>query len=272
MYMKRNTFFWILATLLTLSASVYQRKTGPSYPMKLSYVLNDTIVVSKLPRSGDTVDKEIDLTSSEYSSAVLHYRVYPSNDNYTNINFVKGKAYLPVQPPAGKLEYYVSIDGRDYYKDNPLVIRFKGDIAAGVLIPHIIFLFASMLFGAMTLLYALFDDRKYIKYTYLTIGALIIGGLIFGPIVQYQAFGDAWTGFPKGMDLTDNKTLIAFLFLVLAVIVQKYVRFKDSLKTKKLSRVVTILAILVLFVIFSIPHSLHGSQLNPDTGKIETER
>ncbi len=45
--------------------------------------------------------------------------------------------------------------------------------------------------------------------------------MILGPIVQKYAFGELWTGIPFGWDLTDNKTLIAFLFWILAVIMNR---------------------------------------------------
>jgi len=37
-----------------------------------------------------------------------------------------------------------------------------------------------------------------------------------GPLVQLNAFGDLWTGWPFGGDWTDNKTLFAFIFWVIA--------------------------------------------------------
>jgi len=259
--MKRIVYFWIVAILITLATSIYQRSTGPTYPKKLIYSHENTEFTVKLPRSGGIVDKEIDLN---VSNAVLHYRLYPSNGPFINEPFKDGKAFLPKQGPAGKLEYYISIYDKDYFSDEPLIIRFKGDISAWVLIPHILFLFSAMLFGAMTFLLAIFNDSRYIKYTRITVMALFIGGFVFGPLVQYQAFGEYWTGFPYGMDLTDNKTLIAFIALFIALVMQFiYV-------LKKYHRIITIIAIIVLFTIFSIPHSLNGSQLNPETGKIET--
>jgi hypothetical protein len=41
--------------------------------------------------------------------------------------------------------------------------------------------------------------------------------MILGPVVQYYAFGEFWTGVPFGWDLTDNKTLVAVIFWALAV-------------------------------------------------------
>jgi hypothetical protein len=42
--------------------------------------------------------------------------------------------------------------------------------------------------------------------------------MILGPVVQKFAFGEYWTGFPFGTDLTDNKTLIAFIGWIIALV------------------------------------------------------
>jgi len=60
------------------------------------------------------------------------------------------------------------------------------------------------------------------------------------------------------LGLTDNKTLIAFLFWVLAVYMNR--------KTDK--PIYTIIAALVLFLVYSIPHSLFGSQLDYGSGEV----
>ena len=73
--------------------------------------------------------------------------------------------------------------------DEPLVIRFKNHLPAGVLIPHIIFMFVSMLFGAYALLCALANMPQYRRYTILSLVLLVLGGFVFGPIVQKYAFG-----------------------------------------------------------------------------------
>jgi hypothetical protein len=77
-------------------------------------------------------------------------------------------------------------------------------------------------------------------------------------LVQYYAFGDLWTGIPFGWDLTDNKTLIALIFWILAVVMNR----------KEEKPFYTILAAIVLLLIFSIPHSLFGSNLDYSTGKV----
>ena len=82
--------------------------------------------------------------------------------------------------------------------------------------------------------------------------------MILGPVVQLYAFGDLWTGIPFGWDLTDNKTLIAFLFWVLAV----------AMNWKKSRPAYTVIAAVVLLLIYSIPHSMFGSQLDYNTGTV----
>jgi hypothetical protein len=98
----------------------------------------------------------------------------------------------------------------------------------------------------------------YRKYGLWTLILLIAGGMILGPVVQYYAFGDLWTGVPFGWDLTDNKTLIGLLFWIAAVLMNR--------KSEK--PVYTILAAVMLLIVFSIPHSLFGSQLNYSTGEV----
>ncbi|MCX6335012.1 MAG: hypothetical protein NT092_12035 [Bacteroidia bacterium] len=82
--------------------------------------------------------------------------------------------------------------------------------------------------------------------------------MILGPLVQKFAFGAFWTGVPFGWDLTDNKTLIAVLFWILAVV----------MNLKKERPVYTVLAAIVLLLIFSVPHSMFGSELDYGTGQV----
>ena len=85
--------------------------------------------------------------------------------------------------------------------------------------------------------------------------------MILGPLVQKYAFGVYWAGFPFDWDLTDNKLLIAVIAWSIALI----------LNIKKRNRFVTIIAAIVLIGVYSIPHSMQGSQYNYDQGKVETD-
>ena len=119
-------------------------------------------------------------------------------------------------------------------------------------------MFVAMLFSTLAGLMAVIKFPLYKKYGVLTLILFAIGGMVLGPIVQYYAFGDFWTGIPFGWDLTDNKTLIALIFWIVAVIMNR----------KKERPLYTVLAALILLLVFSIPHSLFGSQLNYSTGQV----
>ena len=81
-----------------------------------------------------------------------------------------------------------------------------------------------------------------------------------GPVVQKIAFGELWTGIPFGYDLTDNKTLIMWIVWVLACGLFLWKR----VQSEKVLRLSVILAALVMIVVYVIPHSLRGSELNYD--------
>ena len=142
-----------------------------------------------------------------------------------------------------------------------VVTRFKAAVPAWALAPHIIFIFLSMLFSTRAGIQALRKKAPLWGLMWTTIIFLIIGGFIFGPIVQKFAFGAYWTGFPFGMDLTDNKTLIALVAWVVA-----FILFWGNNKR----RLAVLGASIVMFIIFMIPHSMHGSEL--DYSKLDVEQ
>jgi uncharacterized BrkB/YihY/UPF0761 family membrane protein len=82
---------------------------------------------------------------------------------------------------------------------------------------------------------------------------LAIGGLILGPIVQKYAFDAYWTGWPFGHDLTDNKSLVAFIFWVIAL---------AMLSRNRVRRTWVVVAAVVTLVVFMIPHSMLGSEID----------
>jgi hypothetical protein len=281
----KKTFIWILAIIITVAAALYQRKTGPTYPIILKVTLNNVTYDLKLNRSKGLDERpEIKLaikdptikgnlfykrynTDDTYQQAAFVYKEYPVNSFVMNkifkISTESGLfAPIPQQPPAGKLQYYIEITDlnstQTFLKETPVVIRFKGGVPGYILTPHILFMFLAMLFSTAAGLLALFKMPSYKKNSYITLATLFTGGMILGPIVQKYAFGAFWTGVPFGWDLTDNKTLIAFLIWIIAVIIDR----------KKEKPGLIILASLILIFVFSIPHSLFGSELDYSSGKV----
>jgi len=260
-------FYWILAVLITFAAIIYQRKTGPTYDKKVQVSIDNKEYNFKLVRShGGTSDCDIELAVEDKDvKGVLSYKKYPTRDNWTEIEMDRQNdilsGVLPNLPPAGKYEYKISLNKNGQsvqLTEEPVLIRFKGEVPVGVLFPHIFFMFFAMFLGNVAGIMAVFKHKKHQFFTTITVIALFIGGMILGPIVQKYAFGEYWAGVPFAWDLTDNKTLVAFIFWVLAY-------FMNRTKERP---VYTILASIVMLAVYSIPHSMHGSQLDPETGEI----
>jgi hypothetical protein len=104
----------------------------------------------------------------------------------------------------------------------------------------------------------IFRGKNTYIYTWITVITLALGGMILGPVVQKFSFDAYWTGWPYGHDLTDNKSLVAFIFWVIALIV---------MKKNRENRLWPILASIVLLVIFLIPHSVLGSEIDFTKGQ-----
>ncbi|MCB0497798.1 MAG: hypothetical protein KDC79_16775 [Cyclobacteriaceae bacterium] len=265
----KKVALWVLAVVITLAAVIYQRMTGPTYPKRARVELNGKEYKLKLIRShGGTSDAPVELNLDPGFKATLYYKFFPNleNEEWEAIDFKQMEeklvADLPNQPPAGKLMYYIDVATSkgivSIFKEDPVVIRFKGDVPALILIPHIFLMFFSMMLANVAGLFAIAGIERYKIYTNLTFIFLLLGGMILGPIVQLYAFGDLWTGVPFGWDLTDNKTLIAFLFWLAAVAGNR----------KKQRPYLTILAAVVGLLVYSIPHSMFGSELDRASGVV----
>jgi len=281
----KTTLYWVLALIITLSAAYYQRKTGPTYPKQVDITVNGKEYKCKLTRSIELSDRHyvklaIEDTSIQarlfykrfqvdepFEAVDFEYEEHPVNSFIMNkifkINEEKGFfADVPPQPPAGKIEYYIEVtdsSGRStYFENEPIVIRFKGAVPPQVLTPHIILMFIAMLLSTLAGLMAIGKHKSYRRWGIWTFVTLLAGGMILGPLVQYHAFGEAWTGIPFGWDLTDNKTLIAVIFWAVAVFGNR----------KKKRPGLTILAAFILLLVYSIPHSMFGSELDYESGEI----
>ena len=266
---KKKTLFWILAIIITISAGIYQRKTGPTHPKDVKVEISGKKYTLKLPRShSGTDDFFLKLDLPDHLKGKIFYRRYPTDEkwksNKLQIKDNKVAGMLPGQPPAGKLEYYIALftDNQLIYiaKNDPLRIRFKGEVPDGILIPHVLIMFLAMLFSTLAGLYALGKVPNYRLYGYITIILLVAGGFILGPLMQYHAFGDAWTGIPFGWDLTDNKTLIAFIGWLTAVLANR-----NSIRPRYY-----VFAAILLLIVYSIPHSVMGSEYDYEKGEVVT--
>lgn len=259
---------WAAAFVLMVGAAVWQRTTGPTYPRRGHSEIAGQDVRWRLLRSSVSgAPLLVSIPAPAGVTGVAHYRRYPLAEPYEAVPMTRDgeslDALLPSQPPAGKLEYYAVVGAVRIPEGDPIVMRFKGDVPAGVLIPHVVFMFLSMMLGVRTALAALLARPEAARYARVVVVGLTIGGLVLGPIVQKYAFDAYWTGWPFGADLTDNKTLAMWLAWVVAAIVLG--RRTDP--ADRMARAAVVVAAVVMLAVYVVPHSLRGSQL--DYGKLE---
>ncbi len=266
----KKVLFWVLAFIITAGSAVYQRMTGPTYAINGRTQLGGSVISFTLETTHETIgdyEIKIEVPNSEINGYV-QFKRFKTNDAWTNIQMEREgesiTASLPQQPSAGKLAYKVFLSYRgeevSLTGEQEVIIRFKDVVPDMVLILHIIGMFSAMLLSTRTGIEALRKEGNTRKLTLWTAGLMFGGGMILGPLVQKFAFGEWWTGVPFGFDLTDNKTLIAMIVWAIAVIAGR---------KGKQAKGWVLAASIVTLIIFLIPHSLLGSEL--DYSQIENQ-
>lgn len=274
---------WVVALFLAASAMVYQRATGPTYPLKATFKLAGSEHKYEFLRSHETTaDAPVEVVLRGDAPAVratLHWRRFPTKDEFVAIEMqekrvrttAKGEptktetryeAPLPKQPAAGKVEYYVTLAQPTGAVRLPgtgaVVLRYKDPVPNEVLVPHVTAMILVIIVGLRAALSALFDPASTRRYSWAALILMTIGGMMLGPVVQKYAFGEYWTGFPMGGDWTDNKMLamwLAWMFACLAL-------GATNRPITKVGRAVTVAAALAMTGVYMIPHSMGGSQLD----------
>lgn len=261
--MSRSFLLWFAATLLTLAVAVFQRVTGPTYPVSGSVRTDGGEISYRFLRSHDSgLDAPVRVLAPDTSvTGVLRWKRFKTADAWTDVPMTREGdvlgGLLPTQLPAGKVEYLVLLRKAETVvampKAGPVVLRYKGAVPLWVLLPHIAAMFLAMLLSTRAGLEVFAPAPRLRLYTLWTVTVLAVGGLVLGPILQLYAFGALWTGWPLGGDLTDNKTAVALIGW-LAVL--------PALRRSRHPGRWVLGAALLLLAVYLIPHSLLGSELD----------
>lgn len=292
----RSILLWIIAFLLTASAAIYQRRTGPTYPLDGVVTLAGRSIPYSMLRTQERSDLPVMVDQADTAiTGVVRWKRFKYDEPWRDLpmqrvtlhadsiaklsglghSFGKNRggvtgatrsillAWLPMQPPAGKLEYQIVLSCGTENVTIPktsdfAVIRFKGAVPTGILVPHVFCMFFGLLFGMRIMLGALAKEKLRGRM-WVALALLTVGGFILGPIVQKYAFGAYWTGWPFGEDLTDNKTAA----MVFAWAFALWITRNSSPASAK--RFWTIPAAIVMITVYLIPHSMRGSTLDYKT-------
>jgi len=259
----RRGLLWTLAVVITVGSAYYQRRTGPSYDLIGKVNIEEQNIKFRLIRTeivGNDAKVSLDVPDTAITGFVK-YRRYKSNDDWSNTPLHREgdqlMASLPQQPAAGKIIYFVHLEkgttSLSITGEKPAILRYRGDVPAMIFLPHVLIMFIAMLISNRAGMEALDSQGKPYRYMIWTIVLFVGGGLILGPLMQKYAFGAYWTGFPLGMDLTDNKTLIAMVGWIVAWFMNRKGRE---------GRGWIVLAAVLMLAIYLIPHSVLGSELD----------
>jgi hypothetical protein len=286
----RGVISWAIAIVITLAAVFFQRSTGPSHPAKelmevsqgsFKAVFPRSLVRPKNESSTTPLTIEIRCTPEDQEKligAVLYYKRYPGTYDFSPIvptfstddDKLLVNAEIPVQPAAGKISYYLQLIGHQGVVVNSEhnILRFRDHVPSVILILHIMLMFFTLLFSNFTGLYTFAGNVRINPYALATILILFIGGFILGPLVQKYAFGVWWSGWPLGGDMTDTKTLIAFLSWIVAYVMNRIPCSAPGFCRWR--RYLYLAAALITMAVYSIPHSTAGSEYDYQSGTVVT--
>ncbi|MAZ93347.1 MAG: hypothetical protein CMF58_02930 [Lentimicrobiaceae bacterium] len=264
-----NTILWVFAICITIGLVIYQRSTDPSYPLAGEVLIEGETINFKLIRTfGGNRDALVRLNVPNNDiNGTITLKQYKSYDDWSSMEMFRDGnelvGVIPNQPMTGKVEYIITLNKNDIDYEltvDPVIISFKGEVPRSILIPHIFFMFMALLFSLRVGLEVFFRKKDTKYFTGVVLFTLFLGGLLLGPLVQKYAFDAYWTGWPFGHDTTNNKTLIVFIFWVIAWFV---------LRKKPKNILWPFIAVIVMLIVYAIPHSMPGSEI--DHTKQQTE-
>lgn len=274
---------WFLALLITAGAILFQERTGPTHPLKGEFTTATGPVRYHFSRS-ETIGTDLNLMVldpvPEGFRGYVRFRRYKSDDAWTVASFPaaseeftfvrrgraekamgKGVRLPTLQERAGKYEYFVCLgdaqtEPLSVTGEKAIMARYKASVPGWAIAVHVLVIFAALILAARTTLEAMIDGQ-FQGLLWATVVSLLLGGFVFGPLVQKYAFGVWWSGIPYGHDWTDNKVLVELAFWIAALLLNR---------GGKRNREAVYLAGAVTLLVYFIPHSIFGSEFDYRTG------
>lgn len=263
--MTRSVVLWIVAVAVGVGAGVWQRLSGPSYPWHGRVDVGGAEVPVSLPRSHVTTSPARVAVPAPGAGTrgTLYWRGFPVDGPFAATPMRRAgdtlAADLPLRAPARMVEYYAELGtaaGETRLvpaTGRAVVLRYRDPIPAPLLVSHIAVMMLALVLGARAGLAAAFEGERYRSLALLTLAAIVLGGLVLGPATEKAAFGTWWTGVPLGWDVTDNKTLLAFVGWVAAA-------FAGERRLRRAPALV-LAACALMLAVYLVPHSVVGSSL-----------
>ena len=172
---------------------------------------------------------------------------------FTAENEEGGKAVLPRKAAEGKGLY------EGMYR-----LGFEGKVMIPLLWMHILLMISALILIIHGFYFALKniitgeDFRK--CYGTILAGMIVftITGFPLGITVAKQAFGIGWSGIPFGWDITDNKTLVIFLYFLMILILgwKNFAKSEERFLKDKTFSLWSIIGTILTAILYLVPHSI----------------
>jgi hypothetical protein len=259
--MRANAWLWVISFVLMLVMGAWQRVSGPTYPISGTAAVGGSRFAYRLERThAGPGDHLVEVPMQPGMAGTLEWREHAATPAAAGAWIPVPMAALPSRPvlaaaiphhaAAQKVDYRVTLRAAGATATLPApgtaTLRFRSEVPAWVLIPHIIAMMGALMLAVRAALECFRREPVLRFLTLRTTSALFLGGFPLGCAVSAYAFGQPWGGFPLGNDATDNKTLIAFVaWLVASVAV---------FRTRN-PRVIVVGAALIMFLVYLVPHS-----------------
>ncbi|MEE9553559.1 MAG: hypothetical protein V3W18_04605 [candidate division Zixibacteria bacterium] len=262
-----------IAIIITIVLLGVARRISTRHPTDFSRQVGDVTATHRTVTEdfGDGPVLDVALSAPDSLMAVVNYSQtdggpYTVDTLTMTENGFRGE--LPDLEKGKKWFYYI-----DLYKDKKSVaklppfgtqfIKFKGHVPAYILVPHIFCMFAIVFFGLLTVFSALDlargkgDIKKTVGHLHWTVIFAFVGGFPLGYLVAYMAFGVGWGGIPFGWDITDNKTVLLFIFwLVTLILARRGLKGEKMAISNNVYLALTVISLAVTIFTFMIPHSI----------------
>lgn len=96
-------------------------------------------------------------------------------------------------------------------------------------------------------------------------GSFFVTSFPIGIVLAHQTFGVGWSGIPLGWDVTDNKSVLIFLYYAVIIALAKGHLYKKAKKPNRISdgtfARLSIWGMLFTLVIFLLPHGISNAEI-----------
>lgn len=96
-------------------------------------------------------------------------------------------------------------------------------------------------------------------------GSFFVASFPLGILLAYQTYGVGWSGIPLGWDVTDNKSILIFLYYATIIALTKSHIYKKAKRPNRISdhtfARLSIWGMLLTLVIFLLPHGISNAEI-----------